>query len=714
MLNLDSMSLNRHLRHTLALTILTVGSVTIVMSFRQHRSFAQGSSSSSESFLSTSFSEESWSSSSSESFLSTSFSEESWSSSSSESFLSTSFSEESWSSSSPSGDEEVVEDEGVVEDELSEEGDSEQNADLSLTKTASTAQVDLGDTFTYTLTVHNTSATAGAQNVSVTDMLPAGVIFISADQCALNDRQVICNIGTIASGSSVIRNITIQVQENQSLCSTNLLNIAVVSSTYDPNIGNNTAGKTTPVLCAEEAAFTPFCGNESCDSNETCDTCTRDCGFCPPNRPPCGDNICDGPTDCSSDCQSQAPDSLPKPLRDALPPQIYEQVIEKAPVESVNRAFTELTETIANDARFQKRLDEAGIILGDDRIPSVKLISDVVIKLREEGQEFRSISKDVLEDQSIEILFRNFPGRDELLTAARDGNLSAMLDYLPEPTMDPSVSLAEVEEYRHLLKINYPDLFVNPGSLLLPKAVADEAPLPMDAKEGLVESVFLRKRMEALGIDPKTGLALLDQDIEKLMSRKKTLAGIIGIMDEDLEKELGNAEGAIEQPTTRSLISVKGIFLYLRTTANFETLEKTYRGAVADMRTGVAKFQSLFSFHPLSPSVEAAELVGDELAASLQSPDLEEKKNGALKLFDLQNPLIESMLQEMPENERTIHVDSFARVRQEATAAKASAELEQAITLFSDALTTLESDARSERSIFRRPIYFLQDFFGRS
>ena len=658
MLNLDSMSLNRHLRHTLALTILTVGSVTIVMSFRQHRSFAQGSSSSSESFLSTSFSEESWSSSS--------------------------------------------------------EGDSEQNADLSLTKTASTAQVDLGDTFTYTLTVHNTSATAGAQNVSVTDMLPAGVIFISADQCALNDRQVICNIGTIASGSSVIRNITIQVQENQSLCSTNLLNIAVVSSTYDPNIGNNTAGKTTPVLCAEEAAFTPFCGNESCDSNETCDTCTRDCGFCPPNRPPCGDNICDGPTDCSSDCQSQAPDSLPKPLRDALPPQIYEQVIEKAPVESVNRAFTELTETIANDARFQKRLDEAGIIPGDDRIPSVKLISDVVIKLREEGQEFRSISKDVLEDQSIEILFRNFPGRDELLTAARDGNLSAMLDYLPEPTMDPSVSLAEVEEYRHLLKINYPDLFVNHGSLLLPKAVADEAPLPMDAKEGLVESVFLRKRMEALGIDPKTGLALLDQDIEKLMSRKKTLAGIIGIMDEDLEKELGNAEGAIEQPTTRSLISVKGIFLYLRTTANFETLEKTYRGAVADMRTGVAKFQSLFSFHPLSPSVEAAELVGDELAASLQSPDLEEKKNGALKLFDLQNPLIESMLQEMPENERTIHVDSFARVRQEATAAKASAELEQAITLFSDALTTLESDARSERSIFRRLIYFLQDFFGRS
>src|SRR3989344_3187251 len=142
MLNLDSMSLNRHLRHTLALTILTVVSVTIVMSFRQHRSFAQGSSSSSESFLSTSFSEDSWSSSSSESFLSTSFSEE------------------SWSSSSPSGDEEVVEDEGVVEDELSEEGDSEQNADLSLTKTASTAQVDLGDTFTYTLTVQNTSATA--------------------------------------------------------------------------------------------------------------------------------------------------------------------------------------------------------------------------------------------------------------------------------------------------------------------------------------------------------------------------------------------------------------------------------------------------------------------------------------------------------------------------------------------------------------------------
>lgn len=569
----------------------------------------------------------------------------------------------------------------------------------------------LGETFLYTLTIHNTSRTISAQNVSVTDTLPAGVTFISADGCTENDQQVICEIGTIAPDSSVNRSIVVQVQENQSLCNTNLLNIAIVSSAYDPNIGNNTADKTTPVLCAEQQeVFSPFCGNENCDpeNDETCDTCPQDCGFCPLERPLCNNGLCEGLTDCSSDCLSQAPDSLPQPPPKITPPPVYQEVIEQAPEQSLHKALNELSETIANDRLFQKRLDEAGIILGDG--PPAQLIAGIAIELQKERREFLSTSRDILEDPSVEILLRNFPDRNELLLAANDGNLSVMLDHLPEPTQNTQKSLDQLRE----IMINFPDEFAKEGSLLLPKAVADETPLPMDAKEGLVESVFLRRRMEALGIDPNTGLASLDQDIKNLTERKKTLAGIIGIMEEDLEKELEDAEGSIKQPTTRSLLNVKGIFLYLRATANFETLEKTYRGAVADMRTGMAKFQSLFSFRQFSPNVEAAELVGGELAASLQSPDIGEKKKGTLELFDMQNPLIESMLQELPENERSAHADAFARIRQEATAAEVSAELEQAIVLFSDALTALENDARSEQSILRRPLYFLQDFFGRS
>src|SRR5581483_10774418 len=51
-------------------------------------------------------------------------------------------------------------------------------ADLSVTKTAP-AMATAGTTFTYNITLFNNTAFSNAANVSVTDTLPAGTVFIS-------------------------------------------------------------------------------------------------------------------------------------------------------------------------------------------------------------------------------------------------------------------------------------------------------------------------------------------------------------------------------------------------------------------------------------------------------------------------------------------------------------------------------------------------------
>lgn len=54
---------------------------------------------------------------------------------------------------------------------------------------------------------------------------------------------------------------------------------------------------------------TAFCGNSVCDGNETCSTCSTDCGSCPLNQTVlCGNGFCD-----SSESYSTCPADCPKP-----------------------------------------------------------------------------------------------------------------------------------------------------------------------------------------------------------------------------------------------------------------------------------------------------------------------------------------------------------------------------------------------------------------
>src|SRR6478735_6132878 len=84
-------------------------------------------------------------------------------------------------------------------------------SDVTITKTASHQDPDGGDAFNYTLLVKNVGS-AAATGVVATDVLPAGVTFVSASSgCgyASSTRTVTCPVGTLAAGASTSRLVSV-------------------------------------------------------------------------------------------------------------------------------------------------------------------------------------------------------------------------------------------------------------------------------------------------------------------------------------------------------------------------------------------------------------------------------------------------------------------------------------------------------------------------
>jgi uncharacterized repeat protein (TIGR01451 family) len=115
------------------------------------------------------------------------------------------------------------------------------DADVSLTKTAVAPDpLAIGDTITYTLTASNAGPGA-ADNVTVTDTLPANVTYV-ANSCGASfvAPTLTWTIGTLANGASATCDIDVTVANAGGIVNT--ANIA--STTTDPNAANN-AGTAT-------------------------------------------------------------------------------------------------------------------------------------------------------------------------------------------------------------------------------------------------------------------------------------------------------------------------------------------------------------------------------------------------------------------------------------------------------------------------------------
>jgi uncharacterized repeat protein (TIGR01451 family) len=101
-----------------------------------------------------------------------------------------------------------------------------------------------GDNLTYISRVSN-NGTATAQNVTLTQVLPAGISFVSATNgCSESGGVVQCNLGTIAGGTSASARVVVRPDAEGSLSST----VTVLSgNVQDPDTSNNTDTETTTV-----------------------------------------------------------------------------------------------------------------------------------------------------------------------------------------------------------------------------------------------------------------------------------------------------------------------------------------------------------------------------------------------------------------------------------------------------------------------------------
>ena len=117
-----------------------------------------------------------------------------------------------------------------------------QQADLELAKSVSDPTPNVGDTTSYTVTLTDNGPDA-ATNAQVTDLLPAGLSFVSAapSQGTYNPATGLWSVGTVNVGSPAT--LVVQATVTSPSPQTNTATITH-SDQFDPNTANNTASVT--------------------------------------------------------------------------------------------------------------------------------------------------------------------------------------------------------------------------------------------------------------------------------------------------------------------------------------------------------------------------------------------------------------------------------------------------------------------------------------
>ncbi len=143
-----------------------------------------------------------------------------------------------------------------------------QQADLGLTKTVDKLAPDLFSTVVFTLTLTNNGPNS-ATGVTVTDALPAGVIFVSSmpSQGSYNAVTGLWTVGAMANGATATLKITVTVGVAALPSATNTANVSH-SDQIDPVPGNNSASATVNPRSAD-IEVTKALGNEAPVRGET-------------------------------------------------------------------------------------------------------------------------------------------------------------------------------------------------------------------------------------------------------------------------------------------------------------------------------------------------------------------------------------------------------------------------------------------------------------
>jgi len=118
------------------------------------------------------------------------------------------------------------------------------DSDVGIVKAAQAAPVDAGEEMEFTFTVAN-NGPSDATGVTVTDVLPANVTFVSAEAPCTGTATVTCAIGDLAAGDSVELTLRVRIDPNET---GQVSNTATVTSTSpDSNPTNDSSTATKPV-----------------------------------------------------------------------------------------------------------------------------------------------------------------------------------------------------------------------------------------------------------------------------------------------------------------------------------------------------------------------------------------------------------------------------------------------------------------------------------
>ncbi|RAJ08678.1 putative repeat protein (TIGR01451 family), partial [Chitinophaga skermanii] len=122
-------------------------------------------------------------------------------------------------------------------------------ADVSVSKTTTNATPDVGDNATFTITAKNYGLST-AENVSVTESIPAGLTFVSATVSKGTYTGTTWSIGSLAKDEEVTMTFVAKVLGN----STYMNRVDITTSTKESSTTNNAASSTlTPVPVADLA-----------------------------------------------------------------------------------------------------------------------------------------------------------------------------------------------------------------------------------------------------------------------------------------------------------------------------------------------------------------------------------------------------------------------------------------------------------------------------
>jgi uncharacterized repeat protein (TIGR01451 family) len=120
------------------------------------------------------------------------------------------------------------------------------STDLAITETSAPNPVLQGATLTYSMTVTN-NGPSGATGVTLTDTLPTGLTFVSANPnqgvCS-GSAIVICSLGAIANGASAMVSIVMAPTAAGPITNS----VSVMGNETDPNPANNLASQITTVI----------------------------------------------------------------------------------------------------------------------------------------------------------------------------------------------------------------------------------------------------------------------------------------------------------------------------------------------------------------------------------------------------------------------------------------------------------------------------------